>query len=118
LVWQYLIILGCQLYIKFMVIPNYAYLKLQIPGSADVITVEAKTQRALDYEQSHIELAATAVATVELRELCLRTLPSSTGPTMPSLIGAFKAAEDAKAIQIGTEDPAKTIQIGVGLSPT
>jgi hypothetical protein len=111
LVWQYLIILGCQLYIKFMVIPNYAYLKLQIPGSADVITVEAKTQRALDYEQSHIELAATAVATVELRELCLRTLPSSTGPTMPSLIGA-------KAIQIGTEDPAKTIQIGVGLSPT
>jgi hypothetical protein len=32
----------------FMAIPSYTYLKLKIPGSIDVITVEAKTQRALD----------------------------------------------------------------------
>jgi hypothetical protein len=40
-----------------------------------------------------------------------------TGPTMPSSTGAFKVAEDAKAIQIDAEDPAKTVQIGADLSP-
>jgi hypothetical protein len=35
---------------KFMVIPNYAYLKLKISGPTGVNTVESKTQRALDYE--------------------------------------------------------------------
>jgi hypothetical protein len=34
----------------FMVIPSYAYLMLKIPGLVGVITVEAKTQRALDCE--------------------------------------------------------------------
>jgi hypothetical protein len=37
-------------YVKFMAIPSYGYLKLKIPGPAGVITVEAKTQRALDCE--------------------------------------------------------------------
>jgi hypothetical protein len=46
----YHVILGQPCYIKFMAIPNYAYLKLKISGLAGVITVEAKTQRALDYE--------------------------------------------------------------------
>jgi hypothetical protein len=60
------IILGQPCYVKFMAIPNYAYLKLKIPGPATVITVEAKTHRALDYEQNIIELATTMVAATEL----------------------------------------------------
>jgi hypothetical protein len=95
-------------------IPNYAYLNLQIPGLAEIITVEAKTQCTLDYEQNSIELAATIAA---LRELYLNALPSLTGPTMPSSIGAFKVPEDPKAVQIDAEDPAKTVQIGADLSP-
>jgi hypothetical protein len=31
--------------------------------------------------------------------------------------GAFKGVEDAKVVEIDTEDPTKTIQIGLGLSP-
>jgi hypothetical protein len=31
--------------------------------------------------------------------------------------GTFKAAEDAKAMQIDAMDPAKTIQFGANLSP-
>jgi hypothetical protein len=46
----YHIILGQPCYMKFMVIPNYAYLKLKISGPTGVNTVESKTQRALDYE--------------------------------------------------------------------
>jgi hypothetical protein len=54
-----------------MAIPSYAYLKLKISGPTGLITVEAKTQRALDCEWDNIELAATAVAMTKLRELSL-----------------------------------------------
>jgi hypothetical protein len=36
---------------------------------------------------------------------------------MPSTYDTFKAAKDAKAMQINAEDLTKTIQIGAGLSP-
>jgi hypothetical protein len=52
----YHVILGRLCYVKFMVIPSYAYLKLKIPKPTGVVTVEAKTQRALDCEQYNIEL--------------------------------------------------------------
>jgi hypothetical protein len=44
-------------YIKFMVIPSYASLKLKILRPIGVITMEVKTQWVLDCEQSGIELA-------------------------------------------------------------
>jgi hypothetical protein len=100
-----------------MAIPSYVYLKLKILGPCGVITVDAKTQRALDCEQNNIELDITVVTMTELREFCLSALPTSIGPGMPSLYATFKAVEDAKAVQIDAEDPAKTIQIGTGLSP-
>jgi hypothetical protein len=31
-------------------VSSYTYLKLKIPGPADVITVEARVQQSLDYE--------------------------------------------------------------------
>jgi hypothetical protein len=68
----YHVILGQPCYIKFMAIPSHAYLKLKIPRPAGVITVEVKTQRALDCEQDIIELAAAAVTMMKLRELSLR----------------------------------------------
>jgi hypothetical protein len=34
--------------------PSHTYLKPKIPGPAEIITVEAKDQRALDYEQDNI----------------------------------------------------------------
>jgi hypothetical protein len=76
--------------------------------------VEAKAQRALDYEQNNIELAVIMVA--ELKESCLSAQPSLSNPTMPSTSGAFKSVEDDKSIQIDTEDLAKTVQIGAGLN--
>jgi hypothetical protein len=67
----YHIILGRPCYVKFMAIPSYTYLKIKIPRPAGVITVEAKTQRALDYKQNNIELATTMVPAAEPRELSL-----------------------------------------------
>jgi hypothetical protein len=67
----YHIILGQPCYVKFMAIPCYAYLKLKMPRLIDVITVKAKTQRALDCEQNNIELATAAVTATELRKFYL-----------------------------------------------
>jgi hypothetical protein len=67
----YHIILGQPCYVRFMAIPSYTYLKLKISRPVGVITVEAKTQRSLDYEQDGIKLAVTAVTVAELRELSL-----------------------------------------------
>jgi hypothetical protein len=50
----YHVILGQSCSIKFMAIPSYAYLKLKILRPTEVITMEAKTQWALDYEQSSV----------------------------------------------------------------
>jgi hypothetical protein len=115
--YTYHIILGRLCYVKFMAIPSYAYLKLKIPGLVGIITVEAQTQRALDCEQSSIELATAPVAMAELRELNLRLPVAPLNPGMPSTFCAFKEDEDAKAMQINTENPVKTVQIGASLDP-
>jgi hypothetical protein len=94
----YHVILGQPCYVKFMAVPSYANLKLKILGPTRVITVEAKTQRAQDYEQNNIELTATAVTMVELRELSLQVPMISIGPAMPPSVGAFNAPEDANAM--------------------
>jgi hypothetical protein len=100
-----------------LAIASYAYFKLKIPGPNSIINMEVKAQRALDCEQNNIELVTSVVTTAELKELCLSAPPSLANMAMPSTSGTFKATEDAKAIQIDTEDPAKTIQVGANLSP-
>jgi hypothetical protein len=91
----YHVILGWPCYVKFMAIPNYAYLKLKITGPTGDITVEAKTQRALDYEQDSLKPSAFAVITTELRELSLRVPSVPLSLAMPPIFSAFKVAEDA-----------------------
>jgi hypothetical protein len=113
----YHVILGRLCYVKFMVIPNYAYLKLKILGSAGVITVEARARQVLDCEQSSIELAAATVVVAELRELSLQLPTTPLNPVMPATSRVFKVDEDAKAVPINAENPTKTMQIGASLDP-
>ena len=53
--------LGQPCFAKFMAIPNYAYLKLKMPGPKGVITVEGSFEQAYYYEQDCIAQAATLV---------------------------------------------------------
>jgi hypothetical protein len=101
--------------VAVLTIPSYSYLKLKILGPTRVITMEARAQQALDYEQSSIDLATVAVTTVELRELCLwlPTMPLSL--EMPPTFGAFKVDEDAKDVQIEAGSSTKTVHIGTSL---
>jgi hypothetical protein len=43
-------ILGRPAYAKFMVVPNYTYLKLKIPGPKGIITVGTTNQRTFEYD--------------------------------------------------------------------
>jgi hypothetical protein len=103
----YHVILGWPCYVKFMDIPSYTYLKLKILGHARVITVEARTHQALDYEQSSVELATAMVTMVEQRELSLRLPMMLLNPEKPLTFRAFKADKDAKAVQIKVRSLAK-----------
>jgi hypothetical protein len=104
---SYHVILGWSCYVKFMVIPSYAYLKLKIPKPAEVITVEARMQGALDCEQDSIELAAVVVTVAKLRELSLQVPMVPLDPAMPSTSSIFKKDKDTKAVHICTRDPIK-----------
>jgi hypothetical protein len=57
------------------------------------------------------------VAAAELRELNLRVPSTLLRPAIPLIASAFKATEDAKAMQIDAGDHAKTLQIGATLDP-
>jgi hypothetical protein len=113
----YQVIMGQPCYVKFMVIPSYAYLKLKIPGPIGIITMEAKTHRALDCEQNSLELATTVVATAELREPSLQLLTMPFSSVMPPTSGTFKTDKDDKATQIDAGTQPKPCRLTPAWTP-
>jgi hypothetical protein len=84
---SYHAILGRPCYAKFMVVPNYTYLKFKMLGPGGVITVGSKASRAHECDKENCELAERAV---EPRPSCtrLRATWSRLPPTpanLPSL---------------------------------
>ena len=59
-------ILGRPCYAKFMVVPNYTYLKLNMPGPNGVITVSTTSQHAYQCDIKCIEQADAIVETLSL----------------------------------------------------
>ena len=62
-------ILGRSCYVKFMVVPNYTYLKLKMSGLGRVITVGISFQRAYECEVECCDHAAAIVASRELTDI-------------------------------------------------
>jgi hypothetical protein len=83
-------ILGQPCYVKFKAILSYTYFKLKILRPAGVVTVEAKTQRALDCEQDSNELAAISITVAELRELSLQFPTAPLSLVMPPDVRHFQ----------------------------
>ena len=65
----YQAILGQPCYAKFMVIPNYAYLKLKLPGPRGVITVSGDLQQAHSSEEENLNIAAAMSRASELQTI-------------------------------------------------
>ena len=114
-------ILGRPAYAKFMAIPNYAYLKLKMPGPKGVITVGSSPVKALENERENRKIAELAVAKVELEEIQREIRAGAEAAALDSKkaspAGSFKPAEDSKTVPVDPNDPSKTVRIGTGLGP-
>jgi hypothetical protein len=66
-------ILGSPCYTKFMVIPNYTYLMLKMPGPHEIIMATTSFRVAYACEQANSELASTLAGP---RGASLRTSPT------------------------------------------
>jgi len=98
-----------------MVVPNYTYLKLKIPGLGGVITIGTSFQRAYECEVECYDHAIAIVAYAEL--VALRKEVAKEAPDPKRLIGSFELVEGSKEALIdprSTED--KTVRIGATLS--
>ena len=108
-------ILGRPCYTKFMVIPNYTYLKLKMPGLCEVITIGTSFQRAYECEVECCEHAAAIVASKELAAIREEVVEEAPDPKRSA--GSFEPVEGAKEVLI---DPSgskgKVVRIGTTLS--
>ena len=108
-------ILGCPCYAKFMAIPNYAYLKLKMPGPYGVITIGTSFQRTYECEVECCEHATTIVASKELTTIGEEVVEEAPNPKWSAR--PFEPVEGTKEVPI---DPSgskgKVVRIGTTLS--
>ena len=112
---SYHAILGHPCYAKFMVIPNYTYLKLKMPGPNGVITVGSTFSHAYTCDREHYELATTIINSAELPQLGESSTPVVSDCNKPTSSTAFHPLEKTKAVGIDPTDPTKMVRIGTQL---
>ncbi|XP_066385147.1 uncharacterized protein [Miscanthus floridulus] len=96
-------ILGSPSYTKFMVIPNYTYLKLKMPGPRRVITIDTSFQRAYECEVECCEHAMAIIASKELA--AIREVVVEEAPDPKQSVGSFEPIERAKEVLIDPATP-------------
>jgi hypothetical protein len=100
-----------------MVIPNYTYLKMKMPGPKGVITVSSSTELAFDWDVECVEHAEALVLdealVANLKKLVNEDLDSTT-----KHIGSFEAAEQTKEVPLGPTAPeGKALRVSSTLDP-
>jgi hypothetical protein len=110
-------ILGCPCYAKFVVVPNYTYLKMKMPGPKGVITVGSSIEHAFycDVEcVEHVEeLALDKSLVADMDKL------ANEGPDSPAKhMGSFEAAEQTKDVPLDSSTPeGKVLRVSSTLHP-
>jgi hypothetical protein len=109
-------VLGRPCYAKFMVVPNYTYLKLKMPGPNGVITVGPTYRNAYECDVECVEYAE-ALAESEALITDLESL-SKEAPDVKRHAGNFEPAETVKSVPLDpSNDASKQIWIGSELDP-
>jgi hypothetical protein len=109
-------VLGRPCHAKFMVVPNYTYLKLKMPGPNGVITVGPTYRHAYECDVECVEypeaLAESEALIADLENL------SREAPDVKRHVGNFEPAETVKSVPLNPcNDASKQIQIGSELDP-
>jgi hypothetical protein len=109
-------VLGRPCYAKFMVVPNYTYLKLKMLGPNGVITVESTYRHVYECDVECVEYAK-AIAESEGLIADLECL-SKEVPDAKRHAGNFGPAEAVKSVPLDPSNNAdKKVQIGSELDP-
>jgi hypothetical protein len=107
-------VLGRPCYAKFMVVPNYTYLKLKMSGPK--ITVGPTYRHAYECDVECVEYAE-ALAESEALIADLESL-SKEVPDVKRHAGNFEPAKTVKSVPLDpSNDASKQIRIGSGLDP-
>jgi hypothetical protein len=112
----YHMVLGRPCYAKFMVVPNYTYLKLKMPGPKGIITVGSTYRHAYECDVECVEYAeALTESEALIADLgCL----SKEAPDAKRHAGNFEPAEAVKIVALDpSNDACKQIRIGSELDP-
>jgi hypothetical protein len=99
-----------------MVVPNYTYLKLKMPGPNETITVGSSYRHAYECDVECVEYAeARAESEALIADLdCL----SKEAPDAKRRAGNFKLAEAVKSVSLDpSNDTSKKVRIGSELDP-
>ena len=94
-----------------MVIPNYTYLKLKMPGPNGVITMSSAFSHAFVCDREHYELATAVVNSSELLQLGESSTPTIPDCNKPTSSTAFCPLEETKVVGVDPTDPTKTVHI-------
>jgi hypothetical protein len=109
-------VLGRPCYAKFMVVPNYTYLKLKMTGPNGVITVGSTYRHAYKCDVECVEYAE-ALAESEALIADLECL-SKEVPDAKRHAGNFEPAEAVKSVPLDpSNDACKQVWIGSELDP-
>jgi hypothetical protein len=116
---QYHTILGRPAFARFMVVPHYAYLVLEIQGPRGFITIKGSFEASDTFDKEFNKMAQTFGMTADYERLKGETdhnvLPD-VGRSLPDQ--AFDSTQDSKKVWVHSTDPAKTTSIMVDLDPT
>jgi hypothetical protein len=109
-------VLGRPCYAKFMVVPNYTYLKLKMPGPNGVITVGSTYRHAYECDMECVEYAeALAESEALIADL---ECPSKEMPDAKRHAGNFEPAEAVKSVPLDPSNNAsKQVRISSELDP-
>jgi hypothetical protein len=109
-------VLGRSCYAKFMVVPNYTYLKLKMSGPNGVITVGPTYRHAYECDVECV-VYAEALAESEALIADLERL-SKEAPDVKRHVGNFEPAETVKSVPLDpSNDASKQIRISSELDP-
>jgi hypothetical protein len=109
-------VLGRPCYTKFMVVPNYTYLKLKMSGPNGVITVGSTYRHTYECDMECVEYAE-ALAKFEALITDLESL-SKEAPDAKRHAGNFEPAEAVKSVPLDPSNGAsKQVRIGSELDP-
>jgi hypothetical protein len=112
----YHMVLGRPCYTKFMVVPNYTYLKLKMPGPRGIITVGSTYRHAYECDVECVEYAE-AITKSEALIADLDCL-SKEAPDPKRHAGNFEPAEAVKSVSLDpSNDAGKQVRIGSELDP-